>query len=625
MIISLPDSRLASTLERSASLKRRARLVVRAVLALILIASPWAAAPARAAWPEFGPDDVRISSTGVDSDPEFVAAQPRVAYNPQAQEYLVVWSAVTQRNPSPRTEIFAQRVSALTGQRVGAVIAVSVPEPGTDGYLSEMPDVVYNGVDGRYFVVWHRNQSGMPFLIFGRFINAATSEPLGAAHLTLVNWASHNGNNIFDEDRVRVAYSPASNRYWLVWASTPNAMTAISRVQGIAVASDGRVVFPQVDFTGPIGLGQPTAADTSPSVAYNPDTDEFLVTWLGLGYWYVFDRQDAAVFAQRVTASSSAVVGAPLIVSRDERVTMPPRAMYPDVAYVPGGGYLLTWVGTTPFGNGLGTIQLRWLPADLDNRLPRVFSALPASTACVGTQPAVAFVPGEGRGLVTWSSGDGSPMGGSLCPGGAQIFGQPVSIGQQGFSDAPVQLSQMGPVGGTSYRAFRPAVAAAPSLRRALTVWYGNDELPGVASTKQEVFGQLADLSLRVLVPALQKSDRPPFSTIEVEPNNSSGEANGPVASGVTITGFANDVSDYYRLTVTAAGTLSAAITNPQGQGTQLQLYREPVSTATLVQSDGVAPYAFAVSVTPGVYYVRVYTAGGYTSAAPYSLQVTFP
>lgn len=595
------------------------------MLVLFLIATPWLATPASAGWPEIGPDDVRLSTTGVDSDPDFVATQPRVAYNPQAQEFLVVWPAITQWNPAQRSEIFAQRVSALTGQRVGAVIAVSVPEPGTDGYISEMPDVVYNGVDGRYFVVWHRNQSGMPFLIFGRFINASTSEPLGAAQLTLVNWGNHNSNNIFDEDRVRVAYSPVSARYWLVWASTPSGNTAISRVQGIAVAPDGRIVFPQVDFTGPLGLGQPTAADTTPSVAYNPVNDEFLVTWLGLGYWYVFDRQDAAVFAQRVTASTGSVVGTPLIVSRDERVTMPPRAMYPDVAYVSGGGYLLAWVGTEPFGNGLGTIQLRWLPADLDNRLPRVFSAMSESTACVGTQPALTFVPGEGRGLVTWSSGDGSPMGGSVCPGGAQVFGLPVSVGQQAVNEAPVQLSQMGPVGGTSYRAYRPAVAAASSPRRALAVWYGNDELPGVAAAKKEIFGQLADLSLRVLVPALQKSDRPPFSTTEVEPNNTSVDANGPVVSGVTISGFANDASDYYRLTVTAAGTLSAAITNPQGQGTQLQLYREPVSTATLVQSDGVAPYAFAVGVTPGVYYVRVYTAGGYTSTAPYSLQVTFP
>ena len=626
MIISLTSPRQALTHERLTALERVRRFSVRVLLVLFLIASPWAAAPARAAWPEIGPDDVRLSATGADSDADFVAAQPRVAYNPQAQEYLVVWAAVTQRNPSSRTEIFAQRVSALTGQRVGGVIAVSVPDNGDEGYLSEMPDVVYNGVDGRYFVVWHRNQTGMPFLIFGRFINAVTSEPLGAAHLTLVNWGSHNANNIFDEDRLRVAYSPAASRYWLVWASTPNTMAAtVSRVQGIAVASDGRIVFPQVDFTGPLGLGQPTAADTSPSVVYNPEADEFLVTWLGLEYWYVFDRHDAAVFAQRVTASSSAVVGAPLIVSRDEHTKMPPRAMYPDVAYVPGGGYLLAWVGTAPFGNGLGTIQLRWLPGDLENRLPTVFSALPETTACVGTQPALAFVPGEGRGLVTWSSGDGSQMGGSLCPGGAQIFGLPVSVGQQAFSDTPVQLSQMGPVGGTSYRAFRPAVAAAPAPRRALTVWYGNDELPGVAAAKQEVFGQLADLSLRVLVPALQNGDRPPFSTSEVEPNNTSVDANGPVVSGMMITGFANDVSDYYRLTVTAAGTLSAAITNPQGQGTQLQLYREPVSTATLVQSDGVAPYAFTVSVTPGVYFVRVYTAGGHTSAAPYSLQVTFP
>ncbi len=596
-------------------------------LALLVALAGFYPPPLRALgdWPEIGPEDVRLSFTGADADSSFNAAQPRVAYNPSAREYLVVWSAVAATNPR-RTEIMGQRVSALSGERVGNVIAISVAQPGLGDYTSEMPDVVYNGVDQRYLVVWHRSQTSMPFLVLGRFINAVTSEPLGSDNLTLVNWGAHNGNNIFDEDRVRVAYSSTAGRYYLVWASTPTSTTAaISRVQGISIASDGRIVYPVTDFTGPLGLGQPTAADSSPAVVYNPVADEFLVVWLGIEYWYVFDRQDAEVFAQRVTAATGQAVGAPLIVSRDERVQMPPRAMYPDVAYAAPGAFLLTWVGTQPFGNGLGTIQLRWLPTDLDNRLPIVFSAQPQDTACVGIQPVLSFVPGEARGLLAWSSGDGGPMGGGACPGGAQIFGVPVMAGQDSLTATPVQLSEMGPVGGTKYRAFRPAIAAALTPRGAFVAWYGNDELPGVASDKLEIFGQLVDLSLYVRTPIIQNRDRPPFSTLEVEPNNSGAEANGPLRSGVSVSGYANDVSDYYRLTVTATGTLTAALTNPQGQGTQLQLYREPVSTNTLVQSDGVPPYTLSAGVTPGVYFVRVYTAGGYTSAVPYSLQVTFP
>lgn len=601
------------------------RLLMR--LALLIALAGFYPPPFRALgdWPEIGPEDVRVSFTGADADSSFNAAQPRVAYNPSAREYLVVWSAVAATNPR-RTEIMGQRVSALSGERVGSVIAISVEQPGLGDYTSEMPDVVYNGVDQRYFVVWHRFETNKPFQVFGRFINAVSSAPLGSDNLTLVNWGAHNGNNIFDEDRIRVAYSPAAGRYYLVWASTPTSTTAaVSRVQGISIAADGQTVYPLTDFTGPLGLGQPTAADSSPAVVYNPVADEFLVVWLGIAYWYMYERSDAAVFAQRVTAATGQAIGVPLIVSRDERVQMPRRALYPDVAYASPGSFLLTWVGTEPYTLSPGTIQLRWLPTDLENRLPTVFSAVPQSTACVGTQPVLSFVPGEGRGLIAWSSGDGNSMSGSPCTGGTQIFGVPIAVGQDAIAAAPTQLSEMGPVGGTKYRAFRPAVAAALTPRGAFVAWYGNDELPGVASDKLEVFGQQVDLSLYVRAPIIQNRDRPPFSTLEVEPNNSGAEANGPLRSGVSVSGYANDVSDYYRLTVTAAGTLTAALTNPQGQGTQLQLYREPVSTNTLVQSDGVPPYALSAGVTPGVYYVRVYTAGGYTSAVPYSLQVIFP
>ncbi len=602
-------------------------------LAVVLLAAAllFATVPARGAWPEAGPDDVRLSFTGDDANDSFKAGLPRVAYNATAGEYLVVWSGVTVwGGQSTRSEIFAQRVSAQTGDRVGAVIAVSVPDAGATSYSSEMPDVVYNPAAQRYLVVWQRNDdSTTAFRALGRFIDAATAQPLGAANLNLITAGESNGNNLFDEDRMRLAFNPAAGGYYLVWASTPPSSgtdTAVSRVYGVPIGAEGQVPLPPTNFTAQIGLGVPSAADTSPSVVFNAATNEYLVTWLGLSYWYVYDRDGGKVFAQRVNAATGAALPNPVEVSAGAFSANTGRPMYPDVAYVPEAqGYLVVWMGTQPFTYGPSPLYLKWLPQDLANRLPAPFLVRPEKETCVGSQPSLAHATGDTRVLLTWSTGQGGLMTGGNCAGGAQIYGLLIGPSQSSGLGAPFQLSQMGQVGGSTFRAYRPAAVTAPDRRRALTVWYGNDELPGVAVGKQEIYGQMVDLTQRALLPTTLNVYRPPFTNREIEPNNSGAEANSPLQSGVLVTGFANDVSDYYRLTVTAAGSLSATLTNPQGQGTQLQVYRDPVSTATLVDSDGLPPFAINAAVTPGAYFVRVYTAGGYTSTQPYQLQVTFP
>lgn len=603
----------------------------RLAVGLMAAALLFATAPARGAWPEAGPDDVRLSFTGDDASDTFKAGLPRVAYNATAGEYLVVWSGVTTwGGPSTRSEIFAQRVSAQTGERVGAAIAVSVPDGGTTSYSSEMPDVVYNPGAQRYLVAWHRNDAATgAYRALGRFIDAATAQPLGAANLTLITSGNSNGNNLFDEDRLRLAFSPAAGLYYLVWTATPPSSgtdTAVSRVYGVPIGTDGQVLQSPTTFTAPIALGVASAADTSPAVVFNAAANEFLVTWLGLSYWYVYDRDAGKVFAQRVNAVNGQALPDPVEVSAGAFSANTARPMYPDVAYVPEAeGYLLVWMGTQPFTYGPSPLYLKWLPQDLANRLPTPFLVRPEKETCVGAQPSLAHATGDTRVLLTWSTGQGGSLTGGTCAGGAQIYGLLINPSQSSGLNAPFQLSQMGPVGGSTYRAYRPAAVTAPDRRRALAVWYGNDELPGVAVGKQEIYGQMVDLTQRALLPTTLNAYRPPFTNREVEPNNSGAEANGPLQSGVIVSGFANDVSDYYRLTVSAAGTLSATLGNPQGQGTQLQVYRDPVSTATLVDSDGVPPFAINAAVTPGVYYVRVYTAGGYTSAQPYQLQVTFP
>jgi hypothetical protein len=92
---------------------------------------------ATATQPAVGPIEVAIATH---SDKEL---QPAVAYNAQHEEYLVVWHAHEQDS-----DIYAQRVS-VSGALHGGRIAVAV----ADG-VQQRPRVAYNSQRDEYLIVW---------------------------------------------------------------------------------------------------------------------------------------------------------------------------------------------------------------------------------------------------------------------------------------------------------------------------------------------------------------------------------------------------------------------------------------------------------------------------------------
>jgi len=71
--------------------------------------------------------------------------KPSIAYNPDRQEYLVVW--YNERPVYP--DIKAQRVG-VDGQLVGGPCYIA----GGEGAKRRYPDVVYNPTHQEYLVVW---------------------------------------------------------------------------------------------------------------------------------------------------------------------------------------------------------------------------------------------------------------------------------------------------------------------------------------------------------------------------------------------------------------------------------------------------------------------------------------
>ncbi|MBJ7453816.1 MAG: hypothetical protein JHC71_17290, partial [Blastococcus sp.] len=120
-----------------------------------------------AAGAEVGADDVRISSMGPDGDASYDAWNPRVAYNGDDDEYLVVWEGDDNSGGSVdnASEIFGQRLSATLAEIGADDVRISTMGPeGNAAFDALRPDVAYNPVSGEYLVAWQGDDDTAPLV-----------------------------------------------------------------------------------------------------------------------------------------------------------------------------------------------------------------------------------------------------------------------------------------------------------------------------------------------------------------------------------------------------------------------------------------------------------------------------
>lgn len=167
---------------------------------------------------EAGVDDFRITQTGLDGDADADAEFPNVVYNPDLDQYLVVWLA-----SGDGTELRAQHVDAgfpLVFFYTPSLVTAKAQRLNLD-VLSSIPDVVYNPLRQQYVVVWSVNtidgdeQPGYQ-AIFAQRLRASDLERLVVFD-----------RQISDPDQVlklhvspSIAHDPHADRYFIVWYRT---------------------------------------------------------------------------------------------------------------------------------------------------------------------------------------------------------------------------------------------------------------------------------------------------------------------------------------------------------------------------------------------------------------------
>ena len=388
-------------------------------------------------------DDQRITGMG---EACFDAFDPAIAYNPLANEYLVVWEGDHGVDPltDDEFEIFAQLIDAETGAEKG-VDDARVSSTGADGNAAADavdPAVAYCASSNLFLVVWSANpgtggMAATEFEIFGRLVEAETGAPADGPDLRFSDMGS-TPTATYAAQTPAIAASP--DGFLVVWRGDDDTAPLVDNDFEIFIQhvnAFGQEVgvndFRISDMGGPGDTAH--RANLRPAVAYTPKGEEFLVVWSGDDGTPPLTDNENEIFGQRIDVHTGLEVGV-----NDFRIS----DMGPD--------------GTSLYG---------------------------------ATSPQLAYHLNADEFLVVWS-GDDHENG--LVEGELEIFGQRIRAGD-GVAVGPndFRISHSGPDGDPNYDAFSPAVASFPGTNQYLVVWDGESQLAPYVDGEAEVFGQLLD------------------------------------------------------------------------------------------------------------------------------------
>ena len=183
------------------------------------------------------------------------ATYPSLAYNPQNQEYLLVWC----HELTGSVAIYARTIS-----KTGAMSSIyPVSETSTDVDRCK-PDVAYNSTSHNYLVVWENRITGPQFSVHGR-----TFVPGGALGTEVTFDDAGSSNYVYPA----VAYNSTENEFLVVWARQPyggNYSILAQRYSGTLGKQGGNYTVEQ---------GQDSTNCYDPDVAFNSARNEYLVVW----------------------------------------------------------------------------------------------------------------------------------------------------------------------------------------------------------------------------------------------------------------------------------------------------------------------------------------------------------
>ena len=241
--------------------------------------------------------DFRISTMGIDGDPDRDGEDPAVAYDSTNNEFLVVWSGDYSEGED---EIYARRINAQTGELLGILNKVSEVGMNLDpDHDAVKPDVVYNPTENEFLIVWSADEVDNRNEIYGQRLVGGTLVPKGIndfaiSSVTAVDVA-------YDAFNPAVTYNSATNEYLVVWSSDADVFGE-EEIFGQMLDEQGLEVRDNDFRISTMGPANDSSYDAAfPDVTYNPTSNEFLVVWDGDDDTGNLVNNELEIFGQRLT------------------------------------------------------------------------------------------------------------------------------------------------------------------------------------------------------------------------------------------------------------------------------------------------------------------------------------
>jgi Ca2+-binding RTX toxin-like protein len=436
-----------------------------------------------AAAPESIGPNFRISEAGTDGDATRGAFGSAIAYNPRADNYLVVWAA-DDLATDEEFEIFGQLVSA-NGAKLGSELRIS--SVGVDGDATREafdPAIAYNPAANEYLVAWEADDLTIDdeFEIYGQRLSATGAE-VGADDFR-ISEAGTDGDAERDALEPAIAYNPAANQYLVSWRADGLSTNNENEIFGQRLSATGAEVGANDFRISKVGMdGDATRDASNPTIASNSKANEYLVSWAADG---LATNEEIEIFSQRLSATGAEVGADDFRISEAGTDGDANReAFEPAIAYDSAANqYLVSWAADDlPTDNELEVfgqlVDANGAKLGSELRISEAGTDGDATREAIG--PAVAYNPAADEYLVSWRA-DGLPTNEEN-----EIFGQRLSATGAEVGADDFRISEAGVDGDVNRDAFDPAVASNSNANEYLVGWEA-DGLP--TDDEFEIFGQ---------------------------------------------------------------------------------------------------------------------------------------
>lgn len=214
------------------------------------------------------------------------ARSAEIAYNPDDNEYLIVWQSDGLTEVRGVTDIYGQRLNAATNQAIGISFRISNLSDGSNDHSANHPQVVYNRTAHEYLVVWHG--SGLVdapdkfFEVYGQRLSR-TGREMGAdfriSHMT--DLGKVNTNFVRNATEAQVAWNSTNNEYLVIWNGMGEPEDVVKKeIYGQRLKANGEMLGKNFRISHTTDQGS-TFHASAPAIAYNSRDNQYLVVWSG--------------------------------------------------------------------------------------------------------------------------------------------------------------------------------------------------------------------------------------------------------------------------------------------------------------------------------------------------------